>query len=257
MPNTATLKMQLEDVDIYSQYLLRSPAEIAYVLREIMQKGCMVTVYFDNGHSFFLTSILEVSPQGLILDYSNDETVNQRALQSDRLICLTSVNRIKIQFALSGCSRTQYENRTAFSCLFPETLLRLQRREFFRVNTPVANPIKCDIPIRRAGASGTILQIPLIDISVGGMGLMATTEQADFLESGIIVEDCLLAIPEEAQITMALKVRDAFEISTRSGSKYIRVGCEYHNLKPNSLNIIQRYITRLERERKARISGME
>ncbi|MDR2637916.1 MAG: flagellar brake protein [Zoogloeaceae bacterium] len=259
MPEIISSRMRVEDVDAYSQYLLHSPSEITFVLREAAQKGCMITVYFDAGQSFFLTSVLDVSPQGVVLDYGSDETVNQRALRADRLICLTSINRVKVQFALHGIAMAQYDGRPAFSSHLPENLLRLQRREFFRVSTPIANPVKCDIPITHdtESGSGTLLQIPLIDISVGGMGLMATLEQRGFFAPGRALEGCVLSLPGEAQIVMKLEIRDAFEITTRSGGRHIRVGCEYCDLRVSALNIIQRYISRLERERKARISGME
>jgi c-di-GMP-binding flagellar brake protein YcgR len=249
--------MRPEDTDIYSQYLLHSSTEIAFVLRDIMQRGCMLTAYFDEGDFFFLTSLLNVTPEGIVLDYGGDEAVNQRALRTGRLVCITSVDRVKVQFALNGLSLTQFDGRHAFSSAMPYTLLRLQRREFFRIGTPVVNPVKCEIPFSKPDGSGTTLQVRLIDISVGGIGLMLSTEQLHFFEPERLLENCLLDLPNESQISMTLRVRNAFEVENRSGSRYTRVGCEYCDLRTTALNIIQRYITQLERERKARLSGLE
>ncbi|MCL2022394.1 MAG: flagellar brake protein [Betaproteobacteria bacterium] len=256
MQEHASPNMHLEDTDIYSQYLLHSQTEIVFVLRDAMKRGCMLTAYFDAGESFFLTSILAVSPEGVTLDYGGDEAVNQRALRTSRLVCLTSIDRVKVQFALNGLTGIQYEGRPAFFSALPETLLRLQRREYFRVGTPIANPVKCDIPIHKADGSDMVFQIPLIDISAGGIGLSATTEQVTFFEPNRVMEGCLLFLHDGTEITMSLVVRSAFEVTTRSGLRYIRVGCEYQDLRASLLNIIQRYITRLERERKIRLAGM-
>ena len=53
-----------------------------------------------------------------------------------------------------------------------------------------------------------------------------------------------------------LIVRNAFDVTTKTGNHHLRVGCEYVNLPGTRLTMIQRYITRVERERKARMSGM-
>jgi len=257
MQEHASPILHLEDTDIYSQYLLHSPAEIVFVLRDAMKRGCMLTAYFDAGESFFLTSILAVSPEGVVLDYGGDEAVNKRALQTaSRFVCLTSIDRVKVQFALNGLSGIQHEERPAFFSALPDTLLRLQRREYFRVGTPIANPVTCDIPIHRGDGSEEVFQIPLIDISAGGVGLSATTDQITFFEPNKVMEGCLISLHDGTEINTALIVRNAFEVTTRSGLRYIRVGCEYQGLRSSSLNTIQRYITKLERDRKIRLAGM-
>lgn len=260
MSETATSQshqLELEARDVHSQYLLHSQTEIRFVLREILNRGCMLTVYFDLGQSFFLTSLLDVNPDGIILDFGSDEVVNQRALRASSLICTTSVERVKVQFALAGLRTVQFENRPAFASALPVELLRLQRREYFRVSTPIAKPLCCAMPLVDGKGEESILQLPLLDISAGGLGLMANTDQVVFFDSGRVFENCVLPLPGEAPIRLKLRVRNFFEVTNRVGSRYIRVGCEYLDLSGAPLNYIQRYITHLERERKARENGLE
>ncbi|GHU42284.1 flagellar brake protein YcgR [Betaproteobacteria bacterium] len=248
--------MELEARDVHSQYLLHSQTEIRFVLRDVLNRGCMLTMYFDQGQSFFLTSLLEVSNSGIVLDYSSDETVNVRASRAASLICTTSVDRVKVQFALSGLRVVQFENKPAFASALPVELLRLQRREYFRVSTPIAKPLCCTVPLV-VDNEPFLLQLPLLDISAGGFGLMANTDQVKFFESGRFFEDCVLPLPDTAPIHLNMRVRNVFEVTNRVGSRYIRVGCEYLDLPGLPLNHIQRYITHLERERKARENGLE
>jgi len=81
----------------------------------------MITVYFDKGQSFFLTSLISVGPKGIILDYGSDEDVNRRALKADRLLCTTSVDKVKVQFALENLSLITHEGRPAFFSELPKT----------------------------------------------------------------------------------------------------------------------------------------
>jgi len=248
------LRLELEESETYSQYFLYSRSEIAFILREAMHKGCMVTVYFDMGRSFFLSALLSVEPTGIVLDYGSHEETNRNALSASRLVCTLSLDRVKIQFALSGVSRTSFEGKSAFKSAFPETLLRLQRREHFRIPTPTVNPLICRIPLPD---SEDVLHLPLLDLSVGGLGLKVMPNQIKPFSYDTLLENCVLPLPDIEAVQFCLSVRTVLEISIHTGPPYFRVGCEFVDISRSLPILIQRYIAALERERKTRLSGLE
>ena len=258
VPDQPPPQFELEQPDDYSQYLLHSRSEILAVLRSLIQKGALITVYFDQGKSFLLTSMLALNAdnQGLVLDLGSNAEMNERALKAEKLILTTVVDKVKIQFSLSTLEATQYDGRSAFFGRIPDTLLRLQRREYFRLATPIANPIKLATTIRRADNSALQVSLSLLDISGGGVGLMVATDQAKLLERGNTLNECRLTLPDEGLLVTSLCVRNMFDVTTRSGTRYVRVGCEYVGMTSARLAMVQRYITRVERERKARLSGL-
>ena len=255
---TVAHSFELEQTDTYSKYLLHSRTEILAVLRTMMQKGAMVTAHFDQGQSFLLTALLALTAdtRGLILDIGSDDEMNQRALKTNRLILTTVREKVKIQFSLNGLTMTQHEGRPAFLAAVPPTLLRLQRREYFRLSTPIANPIRMTTYLRLDDGSQAFIELPLLDISGGGVGLMVSPEQAAVFSRGDELPDCHMLLPEEGLLVATLSVRNMFDVATRSGSRFVRIGCEFVDVPPARLNMVQRYITRIERERKARLSGM-
>jgi c-di-GMP-binding flagellar brake protein YcgR len=251
-------RFELEQNNDYSKFLLYSKSEIVFVLRSLIQKGAMVSVYFDQGKSFMLTALLALGADNtdFILDLGSDQEMNSRALAADKLIFTTAIDKVKIQFSLNKLSTTTYEGRPAFRGALPETLLRLQRREYFRLSTPIASPIKCVIPMTRADGSAIVVETPLLDISGGGVGLMVPPEQSGLYETETVFSNCKISLPEEGLLVTTLRVRNAFDVTTKNGSHHVRVGCEFVDLQGSRLTLIQRYITRVERERKARMSGM-
>jgi len=253
-------QFELEQPDDYSQYLLYSKAEILAVLRTMISKGAMITVYFDQGHSFLLTTMIALSAdnQDMILDLGSNEEMNSHALQAKKLIFTTLIDKVKIQFSLGGLklSPMQNDGRLAFVGAVPERLLRLQRREFFRLSTPIANPIKIHAQLRRADGSVLAIELTLLDISGGGVGLMVALDLAALFQRGDVLNDCRMMLPDEGLLLVTLSVRNEFDVMTRSGSRYVRVGCEFVNLSAQRLAVVQRYITRVERERKARLNGL-
>ncbi len=251
-PENSPHSIHAETEDDYSKYLLYSRAEILFVLRALLQKGAMITVYFDNGNAFLLTALNQITKGGqLIFDMGSDQEMNQKALVAEKLIFISSLDKVKIQFSLKGLRSTSFEGRPAFLGELPETLLRLQRREYYRLVAPIANPIKCLIP------ADPPMEAPILDISGGGIGLMLPMDQKERFAPGTTFPNCCFALPEEGEIETTLTVRNAFPVTTKTGNVYLRAGCEYVDLPGTRLSMVQRYITRIERERKARLSGLD
>ncbi len=251
-------QFELEQVDDYRQFLLHTKPEIVSVLRTLVQKGAMITAYFDHGKSFLLTALLAVNAENneLLLDVGSDSEMNGRALLAGKLIFTTAVDKVKIQFSLNKVVAGQFEGHPAFRAALPESLLRLQRREYFRLSTPVTSPIKCVVTVMRPDGGSYVAGTQLLDISGGGAGLLVPPEQTLSFGKDVALKNCKIPLPDEGQIVTSLVVRDVFDVTTRSGNRYLRAGCEFANLPGSQLTMIQRYITRVERERKARLTGM-
>lgn len=257
-PEQPPPQFELEQTDDYSKYLLHSKSEILAVLRSLIQKGALITAYFDQGRSFLLTSMIALTSDNreFILDLGSNDDMNRRALQAKRLILTTVADKVKIQFSLDKLSSTQNDGRAAFIGSIPDSLLRLQRREYFRLSTPIANPVKLGTTVSRADGSALYIDLPLLDISGGGVGLMATLDQSTLFQRGDMLSECKIMLPDEGLLVASFCVRNMFDVTTRSGSRYVRVGCEFVGIPSSRLSMVQRYITRVERERKARLNGL-
>lgn len=250
-PTNKTLGMDQED-PVYSQYLVHSRAEIAQILRAISRQTEMVTAYFNHGQEFFLTSIVEADPnQGrLVVDCGTDEAANARAMVAGKILFVTNQDRVKVQFSVSRLERIQHQGKPAFRAPFPAELLKLQRREAYRLAMPVGSPVICVIPEAGNGR----LEVTVSDISVGGVGLSGFP-MTQPLEIGRQFASCRIALPEEGTIVSALEVRNIQELTLRNGSQVKRAGCQFVDLPPAHQAMVQRYIIRIDRERRALVRG--
>lgn len=241
----------------YHQYLLHHQSEIAFVLKDLIQDRAQITIFFNEGKDLLLTALLSYDDQGLIFDYGASEEINRKIQQAEKLFCVASLNKVKVQFILrSNLQQIDYQGRPAFRGPYPETLLRLQRREYYRLTMPVTRPLKCVIPItdQQTGAT-TSAEVNVVDLSGGGVAVVAPPEGM-VLEPGQEFPGCQIELPEIDTITVTLRVKSLFEVTLRSGTVIKRSGCEFVNLPGPLLTRIQRYIIREERERKARESGL-
>jgi c-di-GMP-binding flagellar brake protein YcgR len=128
----------------------------------------------------------------------------------------------------------------------PDSVVRLQRREYYRVVTPLVRPLVCDTP-DPADARRT-LPLRVLDLSAGGMALLVPQEKAPFA-IGDTLEGCSLELPEAGRVIFNASVRSLALHARPSGT---RIGCSFLRLPGHAHKMIQRLILGLERERQAR-----
>lgn len=238
----------------YEQYMLHGRTEILQVLKSLIDQVSQVTVFFGE-NNLLLTSVIQADENGLILDYGASAEMNRKAQEAEKLFCVTNLNKVKVQFILRGVAKIEYQERPAFRAQLPESLLRLQRREYYRLTMPVTRPLKCQIPLPQADGSTQPVEVDVVDISSGGLAMIAPPDGI-VLEEGLEIADCRIDLPEVGTITATLRVCTLFEITLRSGARLKRSGCEFINIPGPMQTLIQRYIIKTERERKARELGL-
>lgn len=248
-PSPSTTADSAQDDD--SRFQIHSRTEIGFILRGAMTAGEMVSTHFSGGRESFVTALLAVdAKQGYcVLDAAGDPAMNRRLCASDRVAFVSRHDKIKIRWEVSQVAAATFEGKPALKTRLPDTLLKFQRREFYRAETPVVRPVKCSIPLE----AGKVVQASLFDISLGGVGLTGFPDDFD-LDIGRDLPGCTITLPEIGVITVTLQIRNAPEMTLRDGRVSRRAGCMFLRPPPGTETLVQRYIIRLERERRAKMA---
>jgi c-di-GMP-binding flagellar brake protein YcgR len=241
--------------DEYSKFLLRHKNEILPVLRGLITHVSQVTMFFNEGRDMVLTSIVRLDDDAMVLDLGPNSELNRKALEAAKLFCITQLDKVKIQFLLRGLSLTDDGGRQAFKTALPETVLRLQRREYFRLALPITRPLSMLVPMKQLDGTQKTLDLQVGDLSGGGLAIVNLPLTVQ-IEIGMEFQGCRLDLPEVGLITTGLRVCSLMDTRSRGGATLHRAGCEFFNLPGPQATLIQRYIIKIERERKARESGM-
>ena len=248
---------EINHPETYRQFFLINPREILWHLTTLQKKHAFTTLYLDAGQVFFLSSIIAVDEANhrILLDTPRQSEQIQQALHARQITLSTSVDRIKIQCRLHGLSLIRADEQTFFSAEFPAQLLRLQRRDFFRIETPLHTPARCKLAKYDAAGHPRTFDFPQHDISGGGLCLTGDIEHAEHFIPGEVFKDCRLEIPGENVISVNLRIREASRLPMPNGTPRLRLGCEFTKLPGTHLALIERYIAWLERERKSKEGG--
>ena len=240
----------------WHDYEVGSRREIISLLRSIGEKNQLIRMLIDGEADVCVTSILEVDPDTntLILDRSINGEQNLRILASGRLSFETTLDKIRILFASDSVTETDFENRPALQIAVPDTLVRLQRREYYRMATPLNNPVRASVTLPPELGGGSAL-FPLADISCGGIAML---DNKFMLGNtiGVNYPGCRIDLPDIGTVTTTLQVRNSLDLTLLNNKTNRRLGCQFIDIPSASLALVQRYITKLERERNARIAGL-
>lgn len=235
---------QLSEAEIEERFQISGARPVGFMLNGFARDGDHFSVHF--GSDLFLTTLLSAHhDKGLVFDCSGSQEVNQRFLASERNVFVGRPGGIHVQFATGRAQETLFSGCKAFTVDLPKTLVRLQRRDSFRIETPRARPLSFfgRLP------GGALLNQPGHDISVAGVGLIAGTLPDDLM-TGTALENCRFNLPgDEHDLHFSATLRHITEQEGRAGQRQWRLGMQFNDLPPADQNRIQRYIARVERER--------
>jgi c-di-GMP-binding flagellar brake protein YcgR len=240
----------------WHDFEIDSRREIVSLLRAIGEKNQLIRMLVRGEADVCVTSILDIDPDtnSLYFDCSIDPEQNRRILEASRLSFETTLDRIRILFTTEGAEETTYDGGKALQVAIPPSLIRLQRREFYRMPTPVSNPVRATIPIPPELGGGSAV-VPLADISVGGIAIL-DNKMVLGNTIGHKYLGCRIDLPDIGIVTTGLRVRNSMELTLLNDKSNRRLGCEFIDISRGNLALVQRYITKLERERNARIAGL-
>ncbi len=235
-----------------SSFAVNSRVEILFLLRELEQHDVLINLRIQRSSTSIITSILEVNEVSntLIFDCAQDEALNRRLTAGDGADISACLEGVNIAFVTGRIEMCEFDDRPALRASIPKTLIRLQRREYFRIALPIVKPVVCTIP--PAPESGAApLTTHVMDMGCGGVSIIEEAGKAS-LSVGQVLPECRIVLPEVGTVTTTLEVRNIAQIPLRNGTSKTRYGCRFVNLPGAMSNLLQRYIMKLERERRNR-----
>jgi c-di-GMP-binding flagellar brake protein YcgR len=244
------LKIEVFSNNEDSKFLIHSKNEIQHILRTINERETRAALYYNEGNSFVLTMLLSVSDEGIWIDPPSNPQDNRNILNSNRIIFVSTHNQAKVQFVASEAHAVIYNGSDGIFIQLPKRLLRLQRRDYYRLAALPRNPLMCVInPI--PNQKQIKHEITIMDISIGGVALVCQESSLE-LTPGTTYPNCEIVLPGIGVLTASVQVMNTFEVTSRNGEKLRRAGCVFVKPDNNATNLLQRYVANMQREEAAK-----
>jgi flagellar brake protein len=242
-----------------SDYLVSNQKLIVEHLTDLFKHKCIITAYFGENNTSFLTAILELDAKNnrLIIDCAPTELLNRQLLNSAKVLFRSQIEGIKVSFSGKNIKKIKSGDSPAFEMPIPSAIFWMQRRQFYRVKIPLAhigthckitfnldqNESTAELPLFKTGT------FRLADLSINGFALLnPEPEFSEFFETGKAFGDCLLCLHEGPQSNISFTIQSVIVIRVSTTATQQRIGCKLTGLSTTFESGIQRYMQDIERQ---------
>ncbi|MFM0591532.1 flagellar brake protein [Paraburkholderia dilworthii] len=231
--------------DIDSTFAQHHPLQIAVCLRNLVANQDFVTVEF--GGRQIVTQLLDVDSRNarFIFDAGNVAEDNRALPGARQLIFRSLPGGIRTEFTTLNATPIVFDGLPAFEAAFPALLYYVQRREFFRVQTPVLDPYTAS----GAYVDGGSFRLELQDLSLGGIALNTADERFGSLDAGTMLRDVTLQLGGFGTLRLDLEIVAPRRLTTPKGDRRYVIGCKFVQMPGTAERTLQRVVTQLETKR--------
>jgi c-di-GMP-binding flagellar brake protein YcgR len=145
---------------------------------------------------------------------------------------------VPVEFTCERPARTLTGGSEAYSVPFPAYIIRLQRRNAYRLPAPA---VVCTL--RDEASHGPDLRPTVLDVSAGGLDLAMPLTEPRLCRD--VAYDCTIELPGHGTVWVRLRVVSIFKTADTR-----RYGCQFMNLSGPSELLLQRYILDEQRARR-------
>lgn len=238
-----------------SRYIIRHPQVILSYLKQIKKDHAFLAITSSGQYHPFISMLYKVDEQRrqIIFDTPEDSRLDRHFLKEDSVTIVTSVEQIRIQFEVSGLRHVMYDSKVAYAADIPTSILRLQRRDVYRLTVPVSAPIYCEIG-DSTGSFESAHRYPVYDISLSGIGL----NNFPMMAAGTKIYHAIVYLPDSIGSFIAdLVVCHTFSIRFRRQDSILKTGFKFLSVSEQRNKKIQQYLNMLFSERRLREIRLE
>jgi c-di-GMP-binding flagellar brake protein YcgR len=247
----------MENTDL-EQYMLYDKREIVRALNELANHRVTILMSIDSTHEKCLTSVIsaDFGDDLAYLDIGVDENFNNKLSQASE-ISLNIDHGVRVRCTMKNPKLVKLKDGLAIRVQLPDSLLKVQRREYCRFPVALSKNITCEIPIEKQKESDItreeIVSLQVANVSLGGICAYLNTEEASSeLEALFTVgrdfENCKVDLQNNLKLSLMLRVRHFKSIGTTNNLiKYI-VGFEFINPSRANQNLIHKFVFEMEHE---------
>jgi len=232
--------------DGWNDGFISNPLEIGGFLRSLSHRLDNLTADYAERHTITRILDVDIAVRTFIFDSDADQIEHKAALGAGQWIFRATPRGIRVEFSVERVQPIVFEEKPAFQARFPAVLLCQQRREYFRVQTPVLEPYLCSGSL----ANGERFRAEIVDLSLSGVALRMTDGHLGNLETGSIVRDAELHFTGQSPISLDLQFVSSRHLHGIAGNSRFILGFKFLSLPGHTENVLQRLIARLELERR-------
>jgi len=236
------------DDRVLNEYRVAEPSERAQLLAALVSTGDPVSIYDNLDAEQCLESRLlayDAARDSLEFEILPNQIHLASLGASSPVVAVAVMAQVKLQFELSPI-RVDVESKK-FQAKAPSSVVRLQRRDAFRVIPP--REAAAHLFIREGIAGSKEWRTPVLDLSASGLAFQWRNSTPPM--RGAILPSCRIELAGVPAINCQLRVKST-KLQGPLGSRIARIGVEFIGLDSSAARAIQVYVNAAQTRSRAR-----
>ncbi len=230
-----------------SSFSIKNPKQIFSHLSLLIKSKCLIGARFGQDNDFYITTLLDINIKNntVVLDYGAKEDLNQRLLDAAKVTFNTDYNGIKVSFSGTALRKITYGGEPAFIMPVPASLYWMQRREYYRVKSPLSKSSYCQLTLENREP----VNLKLYDISLTGFAMLNVSKEiSELMIPGKKMTQCKLVLADAGEDMISFEICAKYIINPDKSQKVQKIGCKFIKLMRPVEDTIQRYMQQIQRE---------
>lgn len=230
-----------------TDFIVRNRQQVINHLMLLIKEKCLINLHIGQNESFITTLMaIDSDNNTLLFDYGPKEYLNKQLPDAARITFRTVFSGIKISFEGCEIKKSRFNNEAAFSMPIPDSLLWLQRRQFYRVKSPLSKNSYLKLIVEDEP-----IQLHLYDISLTGIAVINDSDSINrILSPSRTFNDCQLILDGIGEGAIGLEVLNQIPLNPNKPDKTQKIGCKFTAISPAFESAVQRYMQQIERDLK-------
>jgi c-di-GMP-binding flagellar brake protein YcgR len=170
-------------------------------------------------------------------------------LQCETVSCQAELDNVRLHFVLEPTAgRLRYSK--VFAARVPDLMIRVQRREYYRLAIEPADGVRCTLLLPQPGGAAKETEVELVDLSGGGMAFRVPLALGAQLRLHVELPGCTLTLADAGALGTRVRIRNLMKHLDADGVAWVRAGAQFLDLRVGHIAQVQRLIGAIERRRR-------
>jgi c-di-GMP-binding flagellar brake protein YcgR len=211
------------DAHDYDRFRVEDGAEVLELLRRSLASRAICSVRAAGRPETYLSPLREIADDGQAVLDSPRAPVIERALAAGSVAAIDlRLPECRVSFEARVVRIGQVDGRSLLRLERPTSLIRVEKRETFRVRVPE----QLALTLTLDASDAALESLPLYDLSVQGAAVTVRGAR-DHFWAGKVFERARLTLPDGSEWAMALRVIHAGVVRRSADGGELRVGLQF------------------------------
>ena len=224
------------------RFRVNNPVDVMGYLREAARSRILCNVRAAGHGESYLSRLFAIddNTDALVFDTPRAPVIARLLTPGATVSIELTLHHVRIHFDASIRQIGAYQGEPSLFVAIPDAIVRLQRRENYRISVPARRSVRLTLNPEHPG----LRNLKLADLSCGGASI-TLSGTLDEYPTGKVFEHAQLSLDEDTEFIVDARVRHASALRMSGLVGELRIGLQFTNTPPGFEPAVARLVNEI------------